>query len=56
MSGVRGNSIDEIAEALRDTGNDLVVDDPLYYHQDTHQDDLFSIYAITDASGAVSQY
>ena len=40
---------DEIVEALRDTDNDLVVDDPLYYHQD----DLFSVYAITDASGAV---
>jgi RHS repeat-associated protein len=38
-----------IVEALRDTDNDLVVDDPLYYHQD----DLFSVYAITDATGAV---
>ena len=44
-----GNYIDEIVEALRDTDKDLVVDDPLYYHQD----DLFSVYAITDASGAV---
>jgi len=44
-----GKSIDEIVEALCDTDNDLVVDDLLYYHQD----DLFSVYAITDASGAV---
>jgi len=44
-----GNYIDEVVEALRDTDNDLVVDDPLYYHQD----DLFSVYAVTDATGAV---
>jgi hypothetical protein len=45
-----GIYIDEIVEALRDTDNDLVVDDPLYYHQDGHQDDLFSVQAITDAA------